>query len=80
MAAGRMRSTRRLRSWIVEQVCVAVCVCVCMSVRGRQGEGEDKWKSGVGGEGKQEEEKGDWEVTNKHIFITMGLKMTPAEV
>lgn len=42
MAAGRMRSTRRLRSWIVEQVCVAVYVCVCMSVRGRQGEGKDK--------------------------------------
>lgn len=33
-----------------------------------------------GREGKQEEEKGDWEVTNKHIFITMGLKMTPAKV
>lgn len=26
MAAGRMRSTRRLRNWIVEQVCVCACV------------------------------------------------------
>lgn len=29
MAAGRTRSTRKLRSWIVEQVraCVRACVC-----------------------------------------------------
>lgn len=25
MAAGRMRSTRRLRSWMVEQVCERAC-------------------------------------------------------
>lgn len=32
MAAGRMRSTRRLRSWIVEQVCERACA------RGLQGQ------------------------------------------